>query len=134
VIVAKSLLKFHVESASREGSIEFDCFGHKLFGKLGDILSEPAIQRDSLHVFRSTKHDDKFFLRLNWTVRDGDWHEYFVCLCFDKCQQRLQVANKRLVTFHGHIQDKDFMIGGYFTKRTNSSTSSSAKIMVTYYL
>ena len=95
VVVAKTLLKFHVESASREGSIKFDCLGHKLFGQLGDILSEPAIQRDSLHVFRGTKHYDEIFLRLNWTVRDGDWHENFVCLCFDQCQQRLQVSDKR---------------------------------------
>lgn len=59
MIAAQALLQLHVERAWSEGCINFNPLGDKLFGKLRNVLGEPAIERDCLHVIRGAENDNK---------------------------------------------------------------------------
>ena len=59
MVTAQGLLQLHVKAARGEGSIDFHLFSYELIRKLWDILCEPAVKRDRLHVVRGAENDDK---------------------------------------------------------------------------
>jgi len=103
--------KFDMEVGWVVISIELDDLSDKLLGELRDVRSEPSVQGECLNVITGSEHNNEL-VWLDRTVGKADRDKNFACLFLNDGKESLHVLHEISKAGHGHIQNKDFVVGG----------------------